>query len=489
MLINNFRSVTLAFILFVSVNFAQPIDSITVSLTSVRAGTIELDKSEWENISISKKLPLYLSFENSTKINKQVFYKVFLDGYLLESNLLEKFLLLKELNVGTHLLKIVPATSLEKEGIPLLLSISVTGEKPVVVKVNENVAPDLISNPYLIYSLGVVVIIQFFVIIFLLSRKKKRIEQPRKETEVINNKALDQALQELISLKQTLTRLKDELKEQQETNEYLQKQLKEVNTNVLDLERANLHLIDQKEKLEESKYKIEVLHSQKEDMFAMVVHDIKNPASAIQGYIQLLNSYDLNANEQHEIMESLVATSGDIVKMSQDMCSILAKAMPEPTLNFSSNSINDVIETVVNQNVSYSKTKKVKLIKNTSGNLPKIKIDVEKIEEALDNLLNNAIKFAPPDTTVEIASYFKDDKKKTVVVSVKDTGVGLSGEDLKHSFQKGAVLSAKPTGLEKSSGLGLWIVKKIIEEHNGKVWVESKLGDGSTFAFEIPIED
>jgi len=72
---------------------------------------------------------------------------------------------------------------------------------------------------------------------------------------------------------------------------------------------------------------------------------------------------------------------------------------------------------------------------------------------------------------------------------VKDTGVGLSGEDLKHSFQKGAVLSAKPTGLEKSSGLGLWIVKKIIEEHNGKVWVESKLGDGSTFAFEIPIEE
>jgi signal transduction histidine kinase len=59
---------------------------------------------------------------------------------------------------------------------------------------------------------------------------------------------------------------------------------------------------------------------------------------------------------------------------------------------------------------------------------------------------------------------------------------------LKKSFQKGAVLSNKPTGLEQSSGLGLWIVKRIIDEHNGKVWVESKLSVGSTFAFELPIE-
>jgi len=263
----NFRSITLWFVLFVSINFAQTIDSVTVSITAVRAGTIELDRSEWKNISISNKLPLYLSFENSTKIKKQIYYKVFLDGNLIAANLLEKFLLLKELNAGTHLLKIVPSTSLDEEGIPLLLPISVTGEKPVEVNVTENVATDLASNPYLSYIFGALVILELFVIIFLVSRKKKRINPPQKEKEVkvTSSKVQDQALQELISLKQTLIRLKDELKEQQEINEYLKKQLLEVNTNVLDLERANLHLIDQKEKLEESKYKIEVLHSQKEN--------------------------------------------------------------------------------------------------------------------------------------------------------------------------------------------------------------------------------
>ena len=131
---------------------------------------------------------------------------------------------------------------------------------------------------------------------------------------------------------------------------------------------------------------------------------------------------------------------------------------------------------------------KVKLVKKISSQLPELNIDADKIEEALDNLLNNAIKFAPQDTIVELSSYLKDENKKTVVIAVRDTGVGLSEEDLRRSFQKGATLSAKPTGLEQSSGLGLWIVKKIIEEHGGKVWVESKLGFGSTFAFELPVE-
>jgi len=485
---NNFRLAVLSFILFVSVDLAQTIDSATVSITAIQVGNLGVDKSEWKSLSIKKNLPLYISFETSIDINKQVIYKVFLDGNLLSANLLDNYISLDELNIGTHVLKIVPAIVLGNEGIPLLIPFSVTDEKPLGAEETNDIGSSLLSASCISYLLGGLVLLQLLIIIFLLSRNKRSENSPKKEKEVKSTKVQDQTMQELISLKQTLTRLKEDLKQQQETNEYLQKQLKEVNTNIQDLERANLHLVEQKEKLEESKYKIEILHSQKEDMFAMAIHDIKNPASAIRGYIELLNSYDLNANEQQEIMVSLVASSEDIVKLSQDMCSILAKAMPEPKLNFSKHAINKVIETVVNQNVSYSKAKKVKLVKRTADDLPELNIDLEKIEEVIDNLVNNAIKFAPPDTTIEIASYLKDEKKKTVVVEVKDTGVGLTEEDLRRSFQKGAMLSAKPTGLEKSSGLGLWIVKKIIDEHNGKVWVESKLGVGSTFAFEIPVE-
>jgi signal transduction histidine kinase len=73
------------------------------------------------------------------------------------------------------------------------------------------------------------------------------------------------------------------------------------------------------------------------------------------------------------------------------------------------------------------------------------------------------------------------------VIEVSDNGLGLSEEDIKRAFSKGARLSAQPTNGEHSSGLGLWIVKKIVEAHHGRVWVRSILGKGSTFAFQIPV--
>ena len=99
-------------------------------------------------------------------------------------------------------------------------------------------------------------------------------------------------------------------------------------------------------------------------------------------------------------------------------------------------------------------------------------------------MLNNAIKYGPKDTEVILESFFTDTK---VTIEVSDNGVGLSEEDLKNIFNKGATLSAKPTGNESSSGLGLWIVKKLVEAHHGKVWVKSKVGKGSTFVVELPI--
>ncbi len=488
---NHLRILPICILLFFSLNFAQTIDSASVSITTLRVGNLRIDKSEWATLAIDKNLPLNISYETTVSINTLVYYKVFLDGTLLMEKNQDKFIFLKYLNPGTHILKIVPTIDSGSEGIPLLFPFTVLADTTTESKPEEKAEP-ILNSDYILYGVGAIALLEFIIIIVLLSRKTvtKTVTKtvPKKVVETKIVKVNDTNGQELITLKQTAARLNEELKEKQDSIEHLQKQLKEVNTNVQDLEKANLNLVEQKEKLKESKYKLEFLHSQKEDMFAMAIHDIKNPASAIRGYIELLNSYDLNAAEQQEIMVSLVATSEEIVKRSQDMCTIIANVMPEPKVIFSKHAINNVIETVVSQNISYSKTKNVRLVKKISENLPEINIDVEKIEEALNNLVNNAIKFAPPETTVEVESYFKEEKKKTVVVAVKDTGVGLTEEDLRKSFQKGAVLSAKPTGLEKSSGLGLWIVKKIIDEHDGKVWVESKRGVGSTFAFEIPVE-
>ena len=103
----------------------------------------------------------------------------------------------------------------------------------------------------------------------------------------------------------------------------------------------------------------------------------------------------------------------------------------------------------------------------------------------VDNLLSNAIKFSPTGSNVHITLSQKSNHAR---IDVRDEGPGLSEEDQSNLFGTFQKLSAAPTGGEKSTGLGLSIVKKIIEAHHGGIEVQSQVGSGSTFSFRIPLE-
>jgi len=114
-----------------------------------------------------------------------------------------------------------------------------------------------------------------------------------------------------------------------------------------------------------------------------------------------------------------------------------------------------------------------------------VKGDEERLREAIDNLISNAIKYSPHGKAIEVRIYRRD---KHVVCEVKDEGQGFSEEEKEKLFKKFQRLTAKPTGGESSTGLGLAIVKQLIEMHGGRVWAKSEgLGKGSTFAFELPL--
>jgi signal transduction histidine kinase len=103
--------------------------------------------------------------------------------------------------------------------------------------------------------------------------------------------------------------------------------------------------------------------------------------------------------------------------------------------------------------------------------------------QVLENLVSNAVKYSPPGKNI----FVRLKKQPSVArMEVQDEGPGLSAEDQKKLFGKFARLSAKPTGGEHSTGLGLSIVKKMVEAMNGKVWCESELGRGATFIVEFP---
>ncbi|MBU0474514.1 MAG: hypothetical protein KKF62_10150, partial [Bacteroidetes bacterium] len=324
--------------------------------------------------------------------------------------------------------------------------------------------------PMALYILFSVLLLEFILILYLLFIKT-------------NKKVIITEQEEYVNLDQAYSVLKKSYSDLNAANKTLNFNIKKMERIIGNLEDANVELLNQKENLLVKKSQLEDLHIQKDELYAVAIHDLKNPAAAMKGLIQLLDDFDLTAQEQQEIMEGLVASSESIFKLTEELSTSISNNTEQNLITLEDASLKKVIDTVFTINNAYANKKDIRIINRSSATLPNFYFDPNKIKEVIDNLINNAIKYGPKDTEVILEAFFTNSK---VTIEVSDTGVGISDEDLKKIFKKGATLSAKPTGNESSSGLGLWIVKKIVEAHNGKVWVKSKLGKGTTFIVEIP---
>ena len=174
-----------------------------------------------------------------------------------------------------------------------------------------------------------------------------------------------------------------------------------------------------------------------------------------------------------------------IVNLSQEVTKILALESSSMMLNFEHADINEIVVDVFRRNSIAAHNKEIELLLDISPEVQNARMDAQKIDEIIENLLSNAIKFSHIGGKIKITTKTEDN---FVIVEISDNGLGLSEDDINRAFQRGARLSAQPTAGESSSGFGLWIVKKLVENHHGRVWVKSKLGVGSTFAFSIPLE-
>lgn len=130
--------------------------------------------------------------------------------------------------------------------------------------------------------------------------------------------------------------------------------------------------------------------------------------------------------------------------------------------------------------------KKISILYEYPGEIY-IKMDLERIEQVLVNLFDNAVKFSNPGA--EICLKVEEKKDSVVVVSVQDQGMGIPKDRLEDIFQKFYTLPGGGKGKKRGTGLGLAICKGIIEGHGGRIWVESDVGKGSTFYFSLSLRD
>jgi len=226
----------------------------------------------------------------------------------------------------------------------------------------------------------------------------------------------------------------------------------------------------------------------KSDMLSIAAHDLKNPLNAIIGFSKILErTIDNEAPEILEMLHHITTSSEHMLKLIIDLLNSTVIESGKIQLKLHDFDLSELVMAIVYQNkaLAEKKDQTIEYINDWESYFY-INGDSQKIWEAIDNLINNAVKYSPYNSKI-VVKITKHDS--CIRVKVKDQGPGISDDDLNKICKKFQRLSAQPTGGENSTGLGLYIVKQIVDIHNGKMWIKSKIGEGSTFFVEFPAVD
>lgn len=225
----------------------------------------------------------------------------------------------------------------------------------------------------------------------------------------------------------------------------------------------------------------------KNEFVSHVSHELKTPLASINAYAEMLADGEAEDEETiKEFCSVIQSQSQRLNRLIEDILNIsriesgLIKVSREQT------SLTVLIKEAVEMIKSYAAEKDIEIIHESPIIFDQVNADKDMMTQVIVNLLSNAVKYTPEKGSVEIRTMV-DESEKTVRVEVIDTGVGIPDDQVEHVFNKFYRVTSN-NKYAKGTGLGLNLVKQIVESiHNGKVFVTSQVGKGSTFGFEVPL--
>ncbi len=229
----------------------------------------------------------------------------------------------------------------------------------------------------------------------------------------------------------------------------------------------------------------------KTELLAIAAHDLKNPLQSIIGFASLIQESAKSPVDMQRYATTIQNAAQRMFKLINELLNTAAIDAGKLTLNRFPCSLDELASVVLAANLQQANQKQQRIDFHAEPNCI-AEVDAERIREVFDNLVSNAIKYSPIGKTIWIrifrATSSDGDALPVIRFTVRDEGQGLTEEDMKKLFGRFQRLSAKPTGGESSTGLGLSIAKQLVELHNGKLWAESEGKDrGTTFIVELPI--
>ncbi len=255
--------------------------------------------------------------------------------------------------------------------------------------------------------------------------------------------------------------IKKEVEKERENNMMLKKALDDV------------HLLNDK---------LKVMHDEKNNLMSILAHDLKNPLQSILSSLKLMKNEKDDSEFREEMSENIREQSGRMLNLINRLLDYRAIESGSIKLNISSFEYETLISKLIKQANIHAVKKGITIFNNCSCGKLKIKSDAELFYQVLENLLSNSIKFSPNGSNI----YIKCSSVNGYThFEIEDEGPGFSDDDIKKLYSNFAKLSAKPTGNEHSTGLGLSIVKKLCEILNAEIELKSVRNKGSKFIIKI----
>ncbi|HQF40491.1 MAG TPA: hybrid sensor histidine kinase/response regulator [Opitutaceae bacterium] len=223
----------------------------------------------------------------------------------------------------------------------------------------------------------------------------------------------------------------------------------------------------------------------KNHFLGIAAHDLRNPLTSIRGLSEFMldgSSGELN-EDQRAMLRSVHSATHVMLDLLNELLDISIIESGEMRLDLTPTNLADIVHDAVFLNGLTAARKQMKIACRPIKPTRPLVLDSRKIRQVIDNLLSNAIKFSPPGTTISVV--FSEDAT-TQTVSVQDQGPGIPPDEMGMLFTSFGKTSVRPTGGEKSTGLGLAICRKIVEAHHGTIAAANREGGGAAFSVTLP---
>ncbi len=229
---------------------------------------------------------------------------------------------------------------------------------------------------------------------------------------------------------------------------------------------------------------LEAANKEKDKFFSLIAHDLRTPLVGLTGYAEILAADidELTKDEVKEYSNNIVEISRQTIKFLSNLLEWSRLQIGKITYEPNDISINRMVESIFQLLKSNAARKNIILLNNTNPDHIAY-ADENMIYSVLNNLISNAIKFTNSGGEIILSTREEGDK---IITSVKDNGIGMDEEQLKNLFALNKSFTTPGTAKEKGTGLGIILCRDFVNKNFGKLWVESKLGEGSEFSFSLP---